>query len=599
MAFNNFPYADMQDLNIDWLLRKMKETDERSLEAVATANSAKEAAETLTNFVNNYFDNLDVQEEINNKINEMAGSGELAELMRPVVRELIPNEVSSWLSENVTPTTPPVDASLSISGAAADAKVTGDRLEEVEDAFTEQENVLALSAFTQGQYIDNTGAIVANTSMSFASVAITSDMVGKALLVDGSAWYSIKPFVFVGEDSSVVAASVPGAGSTHTQYTKLTFVPSQAGTLYVNRYSSGSVVEIGRVYTITLASIKLDYLPPDTGDAIKDAISYTPVEIGTLINSKLLNGNTGAIEEGSSTTQRVSDFIEVDGDTFYLLTTDMYYGKGMYVWYDENRTYISGVRAAAGTAHTQMLCERIKSPSNARYLVIGFVYTNPMPFPFLMKGYMNGISPSGKWKGKKWEVIGDSISVSNGVTGAHYHDLIRAATGIQVSNRAESGCGYAIGINTFRVQAARVQADADVVTMFGSGNDARAGLPLGQASDTGVETIAGCINAAIDALAAINPVMQIGIITPTPWQNNMPSDNGFMQSYSELIVEICKLRSIPCLDLFHCSNLNPNSQAVRDAAYSRDDGGGVHPNETGHALIAPRIQNFLDSLLIH
>ena len=36
----------------------------------------------LKNFVDNYFDNLDVQEEINNKLNEMALSGELEDLLR-------------------------------------------------------------------------------------------------------------------------------------------------------------------------------------------------------------------------------------------------------------------------------------------------------------------------------------------------------------------------------------------------------------------------------------------------------------------------------------------------------------------------------------
>jgi lysophospholipase L1-like esterase len=95
------------------------------------------------------------------------------------------------------------------------------------------------------------------------------------------------------------------------------------------------------------------------------------------------------------------------------------------------------------------------------------------------------------------------------------------------------------------------------------------------------------------------PVVQLGIITPTPWQGNMPSDNGWMENYSNLIVQICRRRSIPCLDLFHCANLNPNSAEVRAIAYARDDGGGVHPSEAGHMIIAPRIQAFLDTLLLH
>lgn len=40
-----------------------------------------EAIEELQNYVKNYFDNLDVQEEINNKLDDMAESGELAEII--------------------------------------------------------------------------------------------------------------------------------------------------------------------------------------------------------------------------------------------------------------------------------------------------------------------------------------------------------------------------------------------------------------------------------------------------------------------------------------------------------------------------------------
>ena len=79
----------------------------------------------------------------------------------------------------------------------------------------------------------------------------------------------------------------------------------------------------------------------------------------------------------------------------------------------------------------------------------------------------------------------------------------------------------------------------------------------------------------------------------------MPYDNAWMESYANLIVAICKLRSIPCLDLYHESNIDTNSEAVRNIAYSRDDGNATHLNEIGHRHIAPRIQAFLDTLLMH
>jgi len=83
----------------------------------------------LQNYVDTFFDELDLTEEVSDKLDEMAASGALSNLLAP----LIPSIVTNWLSENVTPvgSAVVVDASLSIQGAAADAKVTGDNFKNV------------------------------------------------------------------------------------------------------------------------------------------------------------------------------------------------------------------------------------------------------------------------------------------------------------------------------------------------------------------------------------------------------------------------------------------------------------------------------------
>ena len=85
-----------------------------------------ESYQELVTFVNTYFDNLDVQEYINNKLDAMVLSGEMTALISP----LVPDIVTTWLNENVDPvgSAVVVDSSLSITGAAADAKVTGDKI---------------------------------------------------------------------------------------------------------------------------------------------------------------------------------------------------------------------------------------------------------------------------------------------------------------------------------------------------------------------------------------------------------------------------------------------------------------------------------------
>lgn len=76
----------------------------------------------LVTYVNNYFDNLDVQDEIDHKLDEMVTSGTLFQIFQPFVS----NEVADWLSKHITPTTPSIDDSLSVTGAGADAKKVGD-----------------------------------------------------------------------------------------------------------------------------------------------------------------------------------------------------------------------------------------------------------------------------------------------------------------------------------------------------------------------------------------------------------------------------------------------------------------------------------------
>ena len=86
------------------------------------------AYEELQNYVHMYFSSLDVQEEINNKLDEMATNGTLLELINPLVTSLVISQVTKWLTDNVNPNGSMVtlDSSLTIKGSGADSKAVGD-----------------------------------------------------------------------------------------------------------------------------------------------------------------------------------------------------------------------------------------------------------------------------------------------------------------------------------------------------------------------------------------------------------------------------------------------------------------------------------------
>jgi lysophospholipase L1-like esterase len=254
--------------------------------------------------------------------------------------------------------------------------------------------------------------------------------------------------------------------------------------------------------------------------------------------------------------------------------------------------------AATGAGLTEIVEQAVEVPEHAATLYVSYI-VSASNAATVQAVELRPIGDTMKWAGKKWVCIGDSLTATNQRTTMHYHDYVAEATGISVVNMGSSGTGYAKGgTNTFYGRIANVPTDADIVTIFGSGNDLSAGLDLGEVSDTGTETLCGCINTTIDNLITRMPTIQLGIVTPTPWVGQQPGAGKPMEAYADAIVEICKARSIPVLDLYHCSNLRPWTEEGRSACYTKDDGNGVHPDETGHKLIAPRFKAFLEGLLL-
>ena len=76
-----FPYTDFHEMNLDWIITTFRELLEEWEDQKQEFADLKEAWEAMRAFIVNYFDNLDVQQEINNKIDEMYRSGELGAIL--------------------------------------------------------------------------------------------------------------------------------------------------------------------------------------------------------------------------------------------------------------------------------------------------------------------------------------------------------------------------------------------------------------------------------------------------------------------------------------------------------------------------------------
>lgn len=96
-------------------------------------SALNDAYSKLQAYVNDYFSTLDVQQEINKKLDNLAASGELTTLIEPYIAPAVTN----WLTENVSGGQGVVvDKTLTISDAAADSKIVGETFSGLDNALS-------------------------------------------------------------------------------------------------------------------------------------------------------------------------------------------------------------------------------------------------------------------------------------------------------------------------------------------------------------------------------------------------------------------------------------------------------------------------------
>ena len=291
----------------------------------------------------------------------------------------------------------------------------------------------------------------------------------------------------------------------------------------------------------------------------------------------------------------VSKPVDVTDCDTVLITGWAYSGYGIYSFLDSSGTCIAGMWSEKSLAEGADSIEdqEVSVPDGAETLIIAGsrLYVTPA-----LKKVRQGSANAKPLSGIKWTAMGDSLTEENSRTTKRYFDYVSERTGVEVVNMGNSGTGYKKGEDSniaFYQRVADIPADTDIVTVFGSGNDLT--LTLGTPTDTGTNTICGCVNTTIDNIYDVVPTARLIIVSPTPWQSYNPANSGnAMDLYSKALGEICRRRGIPFLDLYHCSGLRPWDSEFRTLAYSKDDGNGVHPDETGHEIISWAFQSAIE-----
>ena len=306
--FRHFPYSNFHEMNMDEIIEIVKTMLEEWAEYHAAWDEwmqsinddwsnyqevMNEAWQDMQDFINNYFDNLNVQTEINNKITAMVNSGEFITLVAPY----IPAQVSSWLAQHITePEGVVIDTSLSVAGACADAKATGDAITDIKTDLTNitGNTPITFSDPTRKQYINTSGDTVDWSTPSVSgSINIKWSVLeceeGDSFTISGKGGNSDRLWAFADSSKNIISRSAANATANKMVIT----APENAAYLILND-EIDSLSYIGILLVSRVEEIET-YLPSEVLIADKNSFAT-----GYYINATIGQDWTDGLVESSN-----------------------------------------------------------------------------------------------------------------------------------------------------------------------------------------------------------------------------------------------------------------------------------------------------------
>ncbi len=215
-----------------------------------------------------------------------------------------------------------------------------------------------------------------------------------------------------------------------------------------------------------------------------------------------------------------------------------------------------------------------------------------------------------KIKGKKVVFLGDSITEGVGASDvAHRYANVFAklakcdifVDGISGTRIAKQQAKSAIESydRNFVSRVPALPSDADFVVVFGGTNDFGHGdAPFGEMSDRTQDTFCGAMHVLCKALIEKYPYATIVFLSPMHrlWEDELINEYGVPRKplieYVNAIKAICQYYSLPVLDLYSISGMQPAVDVIKET-YMPD---GLHPSNAGMEKIARLLKQFILNL---
>lgn len=621
----------------------------------------------------NYFNTLDVQDEINNKLDQMAENGTLTNLISAYVQPYIDNmeaditEISAKtdqynqksidryndlanrisLVETISPTV--VTSTAAMTDTSKIYVLTTDNnwyyydgdSWEVGGSYSSADLVTKVNGINtfldgcgyltfDGGYIKTDGTIEAHSSWKHSNEYLP------LLFIKGytvPAWSSVSCVAFYDENKSFISG-LHGTGAyydTHETITKESGIPSNAKYIRIS-------LRIGYEGDFTISK-SLYNIEPLIAD-VEEKVEQINPDLGYADDNKYINTSGVLTELGRW--GHTANFVPIS--RVESVSVPLWGGASCVAFYDSNKNFIRGISGNAPYYEThETLTSLDVAPANAVYVKFSYVYISrdgtESYYPDIKLKTIDDLADNvynvytTDWRRKRCAFLGDSITYGAGTTeGNRYWEYLKGMIGINPFSYGVSGAKMSNLYSQATAMHGALGNNVDAIFIFAGTNDFLASTPLGEWYTTTTEdveinsdthateerskrtfvdstsTFKGAINKLLSYLKNTYPTKQIIMMTPihrgyaklsasniqySELYSN--SDGGWFEDYINTIKEACGIWSVPCIDLYEESGLNP-LVAGGATYYANSSTDLLHPNASGHYRIAKTIAAKLNSI---
>lgn len=637
-VIEQFPFIEADfDSITNWQLlqklgQKINEIISNMKNVTDNTTALYNAYNELQQYVNDYFDNLDVQDEINNKLDELVNDGTFSKLLEPYLTQIqnsilelqnnkrdknvliTMNDLSQEVKEAFTGGSVAIVGKKSVNNVnVQDFSLAPSNMNFINSI---NNNLLDLSLVSEKYYnnsgVQQTGKYVASDFIDVGDVVLNETTFKTNATNSGWVLFNKdKEFIELNGSKPLVITN------ENVKYIQLNILKTDPdyNNLYILKNNNTNII-INKLNLPNMSNNNSFFVPTDNliGNTIKpENVNFINHVTNNLFNKNLCDRNGYFSNSGIYRRNDVEGNLSNYGSyimnvpTYIKNETVFYQGVGIgfinffnnkFEWLGNLETPNARTFTIPYDDVTYMTKSLLLDNIDNYYIILGtsdlidyYELNNNIRLP--------NINTNSILKDKKIGFLGDSITYGLGVA-KPYPTVIQENTGCISTNYGISGNSIAkAGENGQQnaqkrpmcVRYSEMSNDLDYILVFGGTNDYQYQIPIGESDSTDITTFYGGLNTLITGLIEKYPGKPMLFLTPLYRSLNNESGYKFMD-YVNAIKERCAYYSIPYFNLTDRSTIKSLINTINDMYYVNRD--RLHPNEEGQKIIARIIQHQLE-----